>query len=242
MTRRLSLTIGLYLLPFPLALTSLVAQAQSGPDIFVTPIPNVPFSGLVMVLRSIVQPDGSGMEMKTARQIGRDSRGRIYNEARTLVPVSSSQPSQIERIRLYDPQTRVSTMLTPADRTFSSMTVNRPPATVPPALDATPAGNILQPSEFTAKEDLGIQEVSGVSDQGVRQVQKISADGSGTGREVTVTDEYWYSDDLRINLLIRRSDLRTGSTTLTVTKIQRAEPDPALFEIPSDYHRAGTQK
>lgn len=236
MSSRLSLTLGLCLF-FTFAATVPAAQAQRGPDIFVTPIPNAPFTAIVQVERSIVHPDGTMTRMKTFRQIGRDGHGRIYNEMRILVSAETDQTPKIASIHLYDPQTRVSTMLNVLDKTFWTMTVNRPPATVPPGpLDATPAGNTLQQNEFTTKDDLGIKDFSGTSAHGVRTVQKIPVEGSsGT---VVVTDEYWYSDDLRINLLIKHNDPRSGSATLTVVKIQRAEPDPAMFEIPQDYRRA----
>ena len=115
-----------------------LAPAQ---DIFVTPVANAPFTAVVQVERSSVRPDGSLQAAKTLRQIARDSRGRIYNEARTLIPVSSKETPQVRSIHLYDPETRISTMLDTERQTFWTMTVRRPPATVPPALlEATPAG------------------------------------------------------------------------------------------------------
>lgn len=218
-----------------LAVAVPLAPAQ---DIFVTPIPNVPFTAVVQVERSSIGPDGSDRTVKTLRQIARDSRGRIYNEARTLIPVSSKETPQVRRIHLYDPQTRVSTMLDTEQQTFWTMTVRRPPETVPPTLlDATPAGETLQPSEFAKKEDLGTQEIDGIPARGIREVQTIPAQDNG--KQIVVTDEYWYSDDLRINLMIKHNDPRTGSATLTVTQVGRTEPDAAMFEIPSNYKRAG---
>ncbi len=237
MSALLSLTLGWYLLFLVVAATTPAAQAQQGPDIFVTPIPNAPFTAIVQVERSILRPDGIATRMKTFRQIGRDGYGRIYNEMRILVPAETDQTPKIASIRLYDPQTRVSTTLNALDKTFWTMTVNRPPATVPPGpLDATPAGNTIQQNEFTTKEDLGVKDFNGTPAHGVRTVQKIPVEGSGAA--VTVTDEYWYSDDLRINLQIKHNDPRTGPTTLTLVQIQRAEKDPAMFEIPQDYRRA----
>jgi len=67
---------------------------------------------------------------------------------------------------------------------------------------------------------------------GVRESQTIPAEKSGTGKEVVTSDEYWYSADLRINMLIKHSDPRTGAVTMTVTQVKRSEPDPALLEIP----------
>jgi hypothetical protein len=212
-----------------------LAPAQ---DIFVTPIPNVPFTAVVQVERSLVRPDGSVQKMKTLRQIARDSHGRIHNEMRTLIPISSAETPQLRRIHLYDPQTRISTMLDAEQQTFWTMTQRRPPQTVPPTLlEATPAGGTLEPSEFAKKEDLGIQEVGGIPAHGIREVQMIAA--GGNGQLIVVTDEYWYCDDLRINLMIKHNDPRTGSATLTVTQVERSEPDGAMFAIPANYKRAG---
>jgi hypothetical protein len=36
-------------------------------------------------------------------------------------------------------------------------------------------------------------------------------------------------------LLTKRTDPRSGESTMRVTNIQRSEPDPSLFEVPSDY-------
>lgn len=226
---------------FCAAFLLLSPPATRAQDIFVTPIPNAPFSAVVNVERSLVQPDGSVSNVKSQRQIARDSRGRIYSEGRTLVPVSSNQSPEVLRIHLYDPQTRVSTMLDPQERRFWTTIVNRPPATMPPALlDATPAGNSVQQNEFTKKEDLGIREINGIPAQGVRETQTIAGAG-GTAPATVITDEYWYSDDLRINLLIKHNDPRRGAVTLIVSQVQRTEPDAAIFEIPAGYKPAGAR-
>jgi hypothetical protein len=212
--------------------------AQARLDVFVTPIPNAPFSGVVNVQRSIVQRDGSIATLNTARHVARDTRGRIYSEATTLLPASSIEAPEVISVHLYDPETRVSTMLFPRQRTFSTSTVDRPPATSPPGfLDASPAGANLPQNNFTKVEDLSFAQVEGLPSHGIREVQTIPADNNG--KQILISDEYWYSDDLRINLVLRHSDPRTGTVTLTVTQIKRAEPEPTLFEIPNNYTRVG---
>jgi hypothetical protein len=236
---RFCLTAVSSLLFLAIATGATDALAQARLDVFVTPIPNAPFSGVVNVQRSIVQRDGSVAGFKTSRHIGRDSRGRIYNESRRLLPVSSTQTPEVLSILLYDPQTRVSTSLYPQRRAYSMSTVDRPPATAPPALlQASITGYSLPRNEFTKEEDLGVREMEGVPVHGVREIQTIPADNSGTGSEMLVSDEYWYSDDLRINLVLKHSDPRTGTVTMTVSQVKRTEPDPALFEIPHDYTSA----
>lgn len=232
----LSVTVTSLLVFLAIAISTPQASAQARLDIFVTPIPNAPFSGTIHVDRSTVMRDGSVVRMKTVREIHRDSRGRIYNELRTLVPVASTETPQVISVLLYDPQTRVSTFLNAQKHTFTTTTVNRPPETVPPVfINASPSGGSLPQNEFTREEDLGNREIEGVSVHGIRETQTIPAESSGTGKEILVTDEYWYSADLRINMVIKHNDPRTGSVIMMVTQVTRAEPDPALLQIPEGY-------
>jgi hypothetical protein len=220
------------------------AWAQDVPDIFVTPIANSPFSAVVNVERSVVLRNGSVVEFKTLREIGRDSRGRIHNESRMQVPASSTETPKILSIHLYDPQTRISTTMNPGEKTFRTKTVNHPPSTVPPAIRfSSPAGEGLPQNEFTKEEDLGVHDMEGVQARGVRQTQIIPAESSGTGKEVVITDEHWYSEDLRINLMIKHSDPRSETVTVRVAQVTRTEPDPAWFEVPQGYKsRAGARE
>jgi hypothetical protein len=81
--------------------------------------------------------------------------------------------------------------------------------------------------------------MEGLAVRGVRETQIIPAENSGTGKEVVVTDEYWYSEDLRINLLIKHSDPRKETVTMTV-QVAPSEPDVSFFEIPKGYKPAGS--
>ncbi|HKF24240.1 MAG TPA: hypothetical protein VKE93_21910 [Candidatus Angelobacter sp.] len=220
----------------------LAATFASAQDIFVTPVPNAPFTGVIHVERSVVQRDGSVRDLRTIRDIGRDSRGRIFNESRTLLPASDTSTPQVMSVLLYDPQTRTSTHIFPAQRVFSTGTVNRPPETQPPALlDGSTTGNSIPRNDFTKQEDLGNRQMEGLAVHGVRETQTIPAENSPAGKEIVVTDEFWYSADLRINMLIKHSDPRTGSVTMTVTQVKRSEPDPALLEIPEGYKPFGAR-
>jgi hypothetical protein len=218
------------------------AFAQASIDIFVTPVPNVPFSGTVVVERSSVRQNGAVINLKTLRNIGRDSRGRIYNESRALVPVPSTVTPKLLAIHLYDPQTRTSTRLNPQQRTFWTRIVNRPPATQPPALFYASSGGNVPQNQFATEEDLGTRQMDGLPAHGVRETQTIPAAMSGTGKEIVTSDEYWYSDDLRINLVIKHNDPRTGTVKMTVTQIMLSEPNPDLFRIPDEYTPAGTRQ
>ncbi len=237
MLRRLSL-LGL-----SLAFFTACAWAQRGPDIFVTPIPNAPFSGTVEVQRSIVQDDGHVFNMKTTRMIARDQDGDIYSEMRALVSPSFPRTPQLLRVHLYYPKTRITVMLDPATKTYRADAVNRPPATEPPGLFfAAPMGSDLPAGQYTDRADLGSRKMDGLEVHGVRITQTIPPTITGTGKPIVITDEYWYSYDLRINLRIEHNDPRTGSVTMQVTNLSLQQPNPALFQIPAGYQVAGAQR
>jgi integrase len=52
-----------------------------------------------------------------------------------------------------------------------------------------------------------------------------------------VPREYWYSDDLRMNLASRLDDPRAVIQTMTVTQLTRKEPDAAIYKTPPGYRR-----
>lgn len=211
MGRRLSL---FSVCSFSLLAAAILIPRSSAQDIFVTPVANAPFSAVVNIERSIIQKDGSVIEIKNFREIGRDAKGRIHNEARIAVPASSTQTPQLWHIHLFDPQTRVSIQIDPRKKVFWTTVGNHPPATEPPSMRySAPEGESL-PNEFAREEDLGTRDFDGIEAHGIRQTQSLPADEDG--RSVDVVDEYWYSADLRINLLIKHSDPRTGTKTMTV--------------------------
>lgn len=233
MRRRLSLSS---LCSFLLLVLAILIPRSSAQDIFVTPVANAPFSAVVNIERTIIKKDGSVIEIKNLREIGRDREGRIHNEARAAVPVSSTETPQLVRIHLYDPQTRLTTEIDPRKKIFWTRIMNHPPSTEPPSLRFSAPEGQAPPNEFVKEEDLGTREIEGVSAHGIRQTQTVPADD---GKEIEITDEYWYSADLRINLLIKHSDPRTGTKTMTVGQITRTEPDPAFFEVPEGYTQKG---
>jgi hypothetical protein len=236
MPPRLSLTVLSCTILLTLAIPSQRASAQS---FFMTPVPNAPFSAVVNTERTIVRKDGSVMQLKSTRAVARDTRGRIHNELRALIPISSTDTPDLLQIHLYDPQTRISTEINVRKRAFQTRTMNHPPSTEPPSIRfAAPDGN-APPNDFTKQEDLGISEIEGVPAHGIRETQTVTDENDG--KEVVITDEYWYSQDLRINLMIKHTDPRRGTTTMTVAQITRSEPDPAFFEVPEGYTRLGAQ-
>ena len=203
------------------------------PGVFVTPVAGAPFSGTVEIVSKEVLPDGSTRTRQTVNHIARNSAGTIYNERRQLVPPGYQGEPRLLSSHIYDPQTRVSTFLEP--RTFlSRQTVlkqapknveNNAPQTLMPAV-RTPNLTIT---------DLGTETVAGLQLHGTRKERVVPASLSGTGKEITITDEYWLSTELNVYLIIRHNDPRTGEQTIGIVDVNRREPDSATFQIPAKY-------
>jgi hypothetical protein len=226
-------------LPILLA-TPVPGRAQNTSGIFLPPVPGAPFSGVIVVERTIIPHSGdSALNLKTVRDVARDSQGRIYNVFRQFEPASDNTTPPVVRIHFYDPQTRSYSYLYPQQKTYTTGTVHHPPAAEPADLIASPAGSSSPLNQFTKDEDLGTQSISGVSAHGVRQIQTIPAESSNTGKEIVLTDEYWYAEDLHMNVAVKHDDPRTGRVSMTLTQVTRTEPDPSIFQIPDDYKMTG---
>ena len=195
--------------------------------VFVTPIPNIPFSAVVQISSTRLLPDGSSEMRKTENQIARNSQGVIYNEMRRMMPVSFKGTPPLTSSHVYDPGNRVSTFWEPTSNVARSTVLNarqmqeRKPFTIPVA--------------GAVDTDLGESSMSGVSVHGLRRTFTIDPAQSGALKPLVVTDEYWYSEDLHLVLLQKHDDSRTGEQIVAVTDLQRAEPDAKRFAVPEGY-------
>jgi hypothetical protein len=84
-------------------------------------------------------------------------------------------------------------------------------------------------------EDLGTQVIEGVRAQGTRTTSTIPAGEIGNEKPIVTVSERWFSPDLGVVVMSKHSDPRLGTTTYKLTGLVRSDPDPSLFQVPSDY-------
>jgi hypothetical protein len=84
-------------------------------------------------------------------------------------------------------------------------------------------------------EPLGTQTIDGVVVEGIRTTQTIAGAAQGLDHPVVVTTETWTSPELRVTLLRKTTDPRTGESVFRIRNFTRAEPDGALFLPPAGY-------
>jgi hypothetical protein len=74
-----------------------------------------------------------------------------------------------------------------------------------------------------------------VGTEWTRITRMIAAGDIGNDTAMQVVSERWYSPKYQMVVMSTRTDPRFGTTTYTVTNIQKTEPDASLFTIPADY-------
>jgi hypothetical protein len=84
-------------------------------------------------------------------------------------------------------------------------------------------------------ESLGTQTINEVSATGTRTTRTIPAGKIGNDKPIQIVTERWYSPDLQVNVMTKRTDPWSGTTTTQLTNISREEPAATLFQVPPDY-------
>ena len=95
-------------------------------------------------------------------------------------------------------------------------------------------GDMKWASKASVK-DLGAREIDGIKAQGKMKSYEIPAGEIGNRNPIVVASESWYSPELQVTLMTKRSDPRTGERTWRMSNIKREEPAAALFAVPADY-------
>jgi TonB family protein len=194
-------------------------------------VPDRPFSATTMMDNIHTLADGTTVTTKTMTTIARDSKGRTHNENRYYLRPLDRGEGRIRDITIFDPVARTRTTLDPA--TQQATVVTLPPLLPQVQLTGRPPTATVRPDP--EREDLGFSSIEGVSVHGFRRSRTIPPGGDGNDRAITVTDEYWYSEELHMNITVKHTDPRHGTQFVTLTQLKRDEPDPKMFEIPAGY-------
>jgi len=202
-------------------------------------VTGAPFSAVAVSETTQTLADGNHITRKTQTNVFRDSQGRIRKEI-TLTgfgPLATSeQPKSF--VVINDPVARVTFMLHPDHKTAEKIEKSFARMNGPMNQAMRDKKEFQQGENAGAnlkREDLGTQTIGGVTAQGTRVTKTIPAGQIGNEKPITIVDEVWYSNDLQTTVMSKRSDPWSGETTYSLTNIRRAEPDAALFAVPSDY-------
>lgn len=198
-------------------------------------VTNAPFTATVSTETTRTLADGNKIDETVSGTFARDSQGRTRREM-TLpgaLLATATGGSTPHAVFINDPVGGTSYILHP-----NSKTADQVPFRAMGKIRRAVRGELGVGKRFqnqTTTADLGTQTINGVLAQGTRITRTIPAGQIGNERPITIVTERWYSPDLQTYVMTKTTDPLTGNTTFQLTNIQRAEPDAALFQVPSDY-------
>ena len=205
-------------------------------------VTGAPFSATSTSTTNQTLQDGKTTINRTVQgAIYRDSQGRSRREVSfTGVGPLAATGGTHKMVAISDPVAGAHYMLNPDKKVAYKMT-----------LPAGGAGNTAKAQAFAQKmqarqqqeeasgalkvDSLGTQVVNGVSAEGTRTTRTIAAGEIGNNAPIQIVSERWYSPDLQTVVQSTRTDPRFGTTTFSLSNIQKAEPAATLFTVPADY-------
>ena len=204
------------------------------------PVTGAPYSAnaVTEVIQQLV--DGNRIERRSTSSIARDSQGRL-RRTQPLAAIGPLMPAgDAEMVTINDPVAKTHYFLQ-ADRKvaiqsppmFTRRLDGPPPA--PPSPSALPQVAGVPVPRDSRTEQLGSRDFGGISAEGTRSVVTIAAGAIGNSAPIEIVSERWYSPELKTVVYSTRSDPRFGETIFRLENIDRSEPSPELFQVPSDY-------
>ena len=203
------------------------------------PVTGAPYAATRVSTSQQTLANGTVITRQEQTQIYRDGQGRMRTE---MTPQSrfAKRPVQ-EGLRL--PGSRLPT---PWPASGASWTCRTRPRLRPRCRSVAtrrqsdsppqPTARANPPSDPNLKEEsLGTQFMNGVNATGRRITRTIPAGAIGNSQAIQTVEERWVSEDLKVPVMIKITDPRSGTRTETLNVTSRAEPDPSLFQAPAGF-------
>jgi hypothetical protein len=206
-------------------------------------VKGAPFSATATSETTSTLQDGSVLHRTSQVTMYRDSQGRSRHEATFtgFGPLTASGTPK-KMVMISDPVAGVHIMLDDQQKVAHKSALHTHGGSAANAESAAGfTGKMQQHMQqeeaagLLKQESLGTQTINGLVAEGTRTTHTIPAGQIGNEKALQVVSERWYSADLQIVLKSSRTDPRFGTTTYTVTNLQRTEPAASLFTVPADY-------
>ncbi len=196
-------------------------------------VTGAPYSAVEVRTSQQVLAAGNVIQQNEQSNVYRDSQGRVRRETTRTGPDGQTQT----RVTISDPVAGLVHELDVKNKTAFTRPARFPnPSQTPAAGPRTPgAGRTGQAAANVKRETLAAQSIHGLMASGTRVTRTIPAGTIGNSQAIETVRETWMADDLKVPLTIKVSDPRMGTTVMELTNINRSQPDPSLFQIPSDY-------
>jgi hypothetical protein len=205
------------------------------------PVLDAPYSAEAVTEVIQTLADGNRIEQRTTAIVARDSRGRTRREQHGIALGAIVAQAESPIVTITDPAAGTHLNLNQDAKVArrSQSTGSFPPALsngVGAGMVAGDTGSATRESSPEVRtRKLGIKEVEGIRVEGTETTVTIRAGAMGNRLPIHIVSERWYSPELKVVVMTRRTDPRFGETRFRLTHVVRGEPPAHLFEVPSDF-------
>jgi hypothetical protein len=213
-------------------------------------VTDAPYSAEAITEVTQALADGNRIQRRTSAKVARDSQGRVRREQQAMALGGLVAEADTLIVTISDPVTGTFVTFNQGDKVamrsrefgaagrMEAIGRLRDPATaggvmVSPSMGARTFGG-AETTVGVDTQSLGTQDIEGVKAEGTRTTTTIPAGAIGNELPIEMVGERWYSPELQVVVMTRRSDPRFGETIYRLTNIVRAEPAATLFQVPAD--------
>jgi hypothetical protein len=198
-------------------------------------VTGAPFSASFSTESTETLADGNQIKHTSTGTIARDSQGRTRRDMTLpafgpMAVAGQSAPPHVTFVN--DPVAGTRYILEADTKTARQMP---PPPDKSEFTKGAHTGGHAAMDKETVTTSLGTQTIGGVTAEGTRYTRTIPAGQIGNAKPIVIVTERWYSPDLQMVVMTKRSDPRSGDTVFQMTSIARTEPAATLFQVPAGY-------
>ena len=213
-------------------------------------VSNAPYSATFTDTRTEKLQDGSVLTHTNVRTVARDTQGRLREEI-TFEPRRGAKGAAAARkteVVVFDPVAQTVTRWNNENKIAHVMSLpqggHRSPGFGPgheggPEAGPRPAGFERPGREREgvsfASTDLGYKTMDGLSLSGRKVTRTIAPGVMGNDKEIVISHESWFSNDLKVMISETDTNPFAGSHTLVTSNLSRNEPAATLFKAPEGY-------
>ena len=224
-------------------------------------VKNAPYSADMVTETTQTLADGNHIRQSGTAKVYRDTEGRTRREQSLNALGGLAPTSNLPQVVfINDPVAGFNYALNPQNRTAAKSAWARPGRGGQAPGSSQPMARLRQQSvdrsaanagrrgrggaarQNIKSESLSRQTIEGVPADGTRTTMTIAAGQMGNEQPIQIVTERWYSPDLQMVVLSKRTDPRMGETVTRLANISRVEPPSSLFEPPADYKMSDAGK
>lgn len=197
-----------------------------------------PYSGEQISEHVQTLADGTHITQQQNREkMYRDSQGRTRTERQLMAGMlqQAGKSGEFILVEIRDPVGGSYYVIDDQNKVAHRFAIEERPAPHPTAATQSNREAAAKRQAEWTTEKLGTENMEGVAVDGTRQTRTVPIGEAGNDRPIVTTNESWFSPELRVSVLMKSSNPRSGDQTTRLTNISQAEPDASLFMPPAGY-------